>query len=293
MATDNFFSVEIRNRLLTPAEAEVWITVTAQDLLADIELSGRLLGPRCVYASTVEVAYPLRPLPRQLESRGAMARVLIPEPSFWDPESPFLYQGPVTFWSGRKRWLECEVSHGLRHCQLGPRGLRWNGRAFTLRGMPRQQLSKEEARRLRQAGCNALFTTVGQDVEELWELWAAADRYGFLMLGRLADEQAVRTALALKGHPSCLGWLLSEALLQDEARPSPDLLQLHTTHGHLLGAEVSAAPQEGQLRGLQFVACPAGLLPDLEGLHWPKVVLSAEHAWSGDAPEVFGNIHGV
>jgi hypothetical protein len=173
---------------------------------------------------------------------------------------------------------------------LAPRGLRWNGRALTLRGAVRQQLSEDEARALRRTGRNTLLADVREDAEGLW---AAADRYGFLTLGRLRDERAVLAALALRAHPSCLGWLLTEDLLQDRARPSPELLQLHTTHGHLLGAEVSAAPQEGQLRGLQFVACPAGLLPDLEGLHWPKIVLSAEDAWSGDAPDIFGNIHGV
>ena len=136
-----------------------------------------------------------------------------------------------------------------------------------------------------------LLTTVRAGAEELW---TAADRYGFLMLGRVADdERAVREALALKGHPSCLGWLLSEGLLQEGSPGGRELRALHNTHGHLLGAELDRPPSEQLLRGLQFVACGAGLLPDLVGLHWPKIVLSGADGWSGDAPEVFGRVQGA
>src|SRR5438105_1995799 len=132
MSDDGAFAIEVRNRLLNPAEAEVWISARAEGRVGEFAVRGRLLGPRCVYASTVEVAYPLRPLSREPDALGATARVLIPEPSFWDPESPFLYQGPVSVWQGDRLCFEGQVSHGLRHCQLSPRGLRWNGRPLVL-----------------------------------------------------------------------------------------------------------------------------------------------------------------
>src|SRR5262245_48142127 len=120
-------SVTVRNRVLNPAEAELWITAVPRDLLSVMELRGRLMGPRCSYSTTVEVAYPLRPLPRQPDNpRQLIARVVIPEPSLWDPESPFLYQGPVEVWKDGNRWCETQLSHGLRQYHLGPRGLRWN-----------------------------------------------------------------------------------------------------------------------------------------------------------------------
>src|SRR5438132_13989732 len=53
---------EVRNHVLNPAEAELWVTVTPTDLVPDGELRGRLVGPRCHYATTVEVAYALRPV---------------------------------------------------------------------------------------------------------------------------------------------------------------------------------------------------------------------------------------
>src|SRR5919201_1885533 len=127
--------LEVRDRSTVPAEAEVWITVVPEQVTPATEVRGRLMGPRCPYASTVEVAYPLRPLPRPgATGPGLVRRVLIPEASLWDPESPFLYQGPVELWQDGQRCDQVTVSHGLRTISLGPRGLRWNGRPLALRG---------------------------------------------------------------------------------------------------------------------------------------------------------------
>src|SRR5262249_10780296 len=127
--------VEVRDRSAVPAEAEVWVTVVPEQITPTTEVRGRLMGPRCPYASTVEIAYPLRPLPRLgVVGSGLVRRLVIPEASLWDPESPFLYQGPVELWQDGRRCDQVAVSRGLRTISLGPRGLRWNGRPLTLRG---------------------------------------------------------------------------------------------------------------------------------------------------------------
>src|SRR5262245_11376218 len=96
---NRIYRLEVRDRLIDPNSPEVWISVTPERASPTTELRGRLMGPRCLYASTVEVAYPLRPfhdMPDGLE--GLARRVIIPEASFWDPISPFLYQGPLELW---------------------------------------------------------------------------------------------------------------------------------------------------------------------------------------------------
>src|SRR5206468_2968618 len=55
--------VIVRNRILDPASSELWVTVRVDRRTPTTEVRGRLTGPRCPYATTVEVAYPLRPLP--------------------------------------------------------------------------------------------------------------------------------------------------------------------------------------------------------------------------------------
>ncbi len=199
--------VRVIDRRLDPAETELWIAVDVEGMAATAEVRGRLMGPRCAYATTVEVAYPLRPLP---PGRGAGAehevvgRVVIPEPSFWDPQSPFLYEGPVELWEGGRRVDQATVDHGLRSLTLGPRGFRLNGKPISVRGAACDGLSEADAGRLRAAGFNTLLVPVRAGDRELW---SRADRLGFLVLGRITDPAGVEAARALRGHACCLGWV--------------------------------------------------------------------------------------
>ena len=174
------------------------------------ELRGRLTGPRCRFASTVEVAYPLRPF-AQLPANFAApsARVVIPEASLWDPQSPFLYHGQIELWQDGRLCHRVMVSHGLRALTLGPRGLSVNGRPFVLRGRSVSTLTEDEALALRVAGVNLLVVPVGTATAPLCEL---ADRIGFLVLGEIAAADAASIsaveAVESAAHASCVGWLV-------------------------------------------------------------------------------------
>jgi hypothetical protein len=78
------------------------------DVPSDVEVRGRLMGPRCPGTSTIEVAYHLKPL------GPATFQVLIPEPSMWEAQTPFVYEGPVEFWRDGERVGRITVSVGLR-----------------------------------------------------------------------------------------------------------------------------------------------------------------------------------
>src|SRR5262245_33376418 len=71
-------------------------------------------------------------------------RVVIPEPSFWDTERPFLYVALVELREGGGWEARVSRHHGLRTFALGPRGLHWNGQSLTLRGVVRDQLMPDE-----------------------------------------------------------------------------------------------------------------------------------------------------
>ena len=93
-------------------------------------LRGQLAGPRSRLTSTMEIAYPFRPL----SSSGEFAAI-VPEPSLWSPAKPFIYEGPVERvepnGDAEKAWLRlC-----FRSVKLGPKGLLINGQALvSLRG---------------------------------------------------------------------------------------------------------------------------------------------------------------
>src|SRR3989442_2573328 len=83
-----------------PAGAELRIVVRPERLTPATMVKGRLMGPRSPYANTVEIAYPVRELAR---TDHILLRVLIPEPNFWDPKNPLLYEGPLELWDGEER----------------------------------------------------------------------------------------------------------------------------------------------------------------------------------------------
>src|SRR5205085_9081719 len=78
--------IRITVRRLDPSEAELWVT-------APEPIAGRFMGPRCRYAGTVEVAHYLRPLPPGTAAPLNSQRVIVPEPSLWEPTTPFVYTG--------------------------------------------------------------------------------------------------------------------------------------------------------------------------------------------------------
>lgn len=102
-------------RRLSPAEAEVWIVIDAEQVTPTTEVRGRLMGPRRAGATTVEVAYPLRPFPRLPDGVPPLTRrVVIPDPSLWEPEQPFLYRVIVELWQDGQRCDQAEFDCGLR-----------------------------------------------------------------------------------------------------------------------------------------------------------------------------------
>src|SRR5712692_7357047 len=154
---NEFRQLSIRARSLDRTEAELWVLADAAAVTPSTEIRGRLIGPTCPYATTIEVAYPLRPF-RELPAGlpPLTRRVVIPEPSFWDPVAPFLYQGVVELWQDDRLCMSLKVRHGLCSVQLGAHGLIWNGQPLRLSAVERDSLSAAELPALRELGVNSL-----------------------------------------------------------------------------------------------------------------------------------------
>jgi hypothetical protein len=269
--SNRILHIAVRSHSTVPAGAEVRVTVVPERLTPATEVRGRLMGPTCRYAGTVEVAYHLRPFlaPAPVPGPGPAVtlRAIIPEASLWEPESPFLYQGPVELWQDGRRCQVVPVRHGLRSLGLGPRGLRVNGRLLPLRGRSVEgPVTEQDLEGWRQAGSNLLLAPVEESA-----LWGLADRLGFLVLGRLgAGEGAVQRAAHLTGHPSCLGWLVGPG------EPVPAGLPA----GALVGAEVAEGTAPEVAPGAAFAVGPAPLLAQVAR---PRLALLAVGEGEEDA----------
>ena len=263
----------LHDRLRDSAEAEVWVNVVPERITPSTEVRGRLMGPRCVYSNTVEVAYPLKPFARPLEGwPGLVRRVVIPEASLWDPQCPFLYEGPVELWEDGQLCERVDVRHGLRGLSIGPRGLRVNAQVVEIRGLTSSTWSAAEARQLNDAGFNTLLTGIGRETQELLDV---ADRFGFLVLVRVGGPNGVplteRTGKLLERHPSAMGWLVPQGWGEGQ------LAALHERAKHLLlGMEVPGVPTTPLPPQISFIVCDVRCLTALANLALPKIVLAEE-----------------
>jgi hypothetical protein len=280
METEPVFTVDVRNHVLNPAEAEIRITTRLTDLHAKLELRGRLMGPRCPYATTVEVAYPLRPLPTSRAKEDAVeARVIIPEPNLWEPQAPFIYAGPVELWHDDRKVGQITITHALRTLRLSRRGLRLNGHPLQVRGVAGSRFTEEELRSLHDAGCNLLLAPV--PVGSAF-LWYRAEEYGFLMLGRISVDDTEEILWHAEGflchQTSCFGWLLPQQWLTTSYPWQAAIRLLYEDRDNWVGIELSEVPPAPLPDEVSFLACTAQLLPQVAHIPLPKLLLREQAA---------------
>jgi hypothetical protein len=266
--SNRILHVEVKDRSVVPAEAELRVTVVPERIDERTEVRGRLMGPRCRFASTVEVAYHMRRLPVTEAGSGFVFKVIIPEASSWEPESPHLYVGPIELWQDGVRADVVTLRYGLRRVSLGPRGLRVNGRPLTLRGRELTSLDEAEALSLREFGYNSLLVPVSEGSRHVWDV---ADQIGFFVLGKVGQGSDAALTGELARYSSCLGWLS----VGDEST-------VGLVNAPLMGIASGTFRQDRASFAADFVAIPPGeALTDDRGL--PVLLLGggAEHEQEG------------
>ena len=261
--TNRIRDVYVINHRLDPHETELRVLVEVEKLTPMTEIKGRLLGPRSAYASTVEIAYPLREVGRD----GPIEmRVVIPEACWWEPKTPFLYQGPVELWQDGELCERVEISHGIRWVQLTSKGLRLNGKPFGLRGrLVDPEFNEGRVSALRDADMNLLLTarfdaTLGS--------LGIADRLGIFVLVDWMDylESLLHDAKTLNKHASCLGCITHRSEWID-----PTMLKV--IEPLLMGVSNTADEIPA---GAAFMTCTYDELTKLTNIDMPKIVFARQ-----------------
>jgi hypothetical protein len=94
-------ALSIELKCADSALAEFLVRVEFDSPVAGYEVRGRVVGPRCLGITTVEIAYPLVLLESSVTA--AALRGVIPEPNLWSPDKPFLYEVTAEAWAGGRR----------------------------------------------------------------------------------------------------------------------------------------------------------------------------------------------
>jgi hypothetical protein len=282
------------DRTTPPSDADLVLFVAAEQITATTEVRGRVTGPHCEEASTIEIAYPLRPAPFSRNypelKEGLLVLATIPEASLWEPSRPFLYQVFLELWEDGQCCERTRFAYGFRTIQAGSRGLLWNGQPLVLRGTSQLPESEQQWVALRQRQCNLLVTPAS---ESRW--WSKASQVGFLVLARIPRQE--ETSEALRGgerQASGLGWLIDQETLQRLSPESAAFKQLQTRReleGTLIGVELCHAVEKPLPPEIDFVVSPEGMPAGILGGNLPRIVL-VEGA-EGVAPSASANVPGV
>jgi hypothetical protein len=254
---------------VSPAEAEIWFKVDAQEVTPGTEVRGRIVGPRSLFADAAESASPLRSVRHHEGEKALIARTAFPDPCFWDPQNPFLYRAVVELWQDGQC---CDVSGfdlGFRVIDMHSGKVSVNQKPFLLKGMQSLPDSREEAVAKRQSGYNLILAAKGQ-----WHWWVKANPMGFLLLEKVAFATLTPFHIGLVSHQPCsLGFILDKELLSRPQCEIESLLRSWQERGVFIGLELDQPPAQSLPNGLSFLVCPELMLPALTGISLPKLVL--------------------
>lgn len=165
----------------TDTLARVYVELTGPDA-SQCQITGVVVGPRCEYAKTLPARLPLRSRP---DGDSPRAEAVIPDPCFWTPRMPFLYDVQIDVrCSGQTLYTERRPL-GIRRLGVRGRDLFLDGRRIVLRAISDRCLTEfaetVEAPTNVVAACHdseaALLQTVPRDA-----LCDAASRLGALLL---------------------------------------------------------------------------------------------------------------
>jgi len=267
--TNRIIDVAVINHRLDPHETELRVHVEVENLTPTTEIRGRLTGPRCIYSSTIEIAYPLREVQR--EGKHVEMRVVIPEASWWEPETPFLYQGSLELWDSGTMVVRWPISHGIRALQLTSKGLKLNGQDCMLRGKTvAPTIAEAELRSLHDFGLNVIMTSfrTEQDWDRNIMLWHWADRVGLFVLCRgLADFDARQFETIQDVFASALGCVVP-----------PQFLPVQYSGKRLMfGVESSQLPVPDSA---SFTLCTTAELASVHQPTTPTIVLTGNRGES-------------
>jgi hypothetical protein len=117
---------------LTVARALVYARLPWPADDAGLSVSGAVRGPRCLHAQTLPTSVPL-------VDQGAgptmLARALVPDPVFWSPDLPAIYDVTVNLVRGGRTIATTRREIGLRALGVRGRKLLLAGKNWVLRGV--------------------------------------------------------------------------------------------------------------------------------------------------------------
>ena len=158
-------------------------------------ISGEIRGPICLTAETLPVSTPLVDLG---PGPTMLAQALVPDPCFWSPDLPAIYEVTVHLHSGAQIVATARRQIGLRWLGARSRNFVREAKRWILRGVSTMSTTATAPRQWHEA--NAAYVTDQQDPDSLVE----CTQYGALATVEVAgtNEQIVSQLRQLSQRPA-------------------------------------------------------------------------------------------
>jgi len=194
-------------RLPIPAEPGTW------------SLTGQVRGPRCFLAETLPVTSPLLDLG---PGPTLLARATIPDPCFWSPDLPAIYDVTINLLRGMQIVATARRELGLRALGVRGRHLALESKRWVLRGVSSESTSATLPRQWHET--SAALVAVNAEHEVL----AEASQWGAICAAEVrgTPEQTSDRLRQLSQYPGVAIALVRGNLVADFQRPqfAPNLL---------------------------------------------------------------------
>ena len=131
------------------AEARVYARLHASEDSDDCQMTGRVIGPTCEYATTLSAAIPLT-MKRSPASGAAprppalLAEGVVPDPCFWSTDLPFVYRVEVELRRGTELLATTERLLGIRPLGAFRRRLVFEAKPWVPRGVDRGEVARPD-----------------------------------------------------------------------------------------------------------------------------------------------------
>lgn len=195
----------------TNTSAQVYARATPSSELAGLRLAGFVRGPRAEGVRTLPTSIDLVDLG---PGESLLARAVVPDPTFWSPDVPAVYDVTVAVRHQQQTIDAVTRCLGIRH--FGARGanLYLGGRRWVLRAMMTDRIDSDDVDSLRTTNASIVSMAPHEQVCEL------ASRCGVTVAALLAGtESSIRgELLRLSSWPA-----VAIAIIDGDVSPDADL----------------------------------------------------------------------
>jgi hypothetical protein len=167
------------------AMCRVYAVLNSQELSGDFQIAGTLTGPYCQYADTLPTTYSFA---QRGTAASPLVEALVPEPCFWTPQMPQLYQAAVELRERDRVVAEVKRIFGIRRLAPSRHGLVFEAKHWVLRALVSDELPATDLAQWHDAE-TAMFVRNPSDA-----LCDAASRQGVLLVAELGQAQTHEVA---------------------------------------------------------------------------------------------------